>query len=264
MLCRDSKKILGAYVDNEIDVTQSAALEEHLAVCADCQAFMDDQRAVKNLLQQGNFRFSVPSGFYEQIRKSLEPPAKKLRFWTDARYRWWQVTASVATAATLVLAVTLGMILHRQSAPGSNTAQNGAGAGEVATIQNEVVDNHIRSLLADHLADVASTDQHTVKPWFNGKLSFSPKVADFSDKGFPLIGGRLDYMEGQRVAALIYKHRQHVINMFTCPHSNPVALVASEQRGFHIIHWGDSGMEYWVISDVNAAELQQFAELLRQ
>ncbi|HEV3040142.1 MAG TPA: anti-sigma factor [Candidatus Angelobacter sp.] len=271
MQCRDSKKILGAYVDNEIDVMQSAALEEHLAVCEDCRAFMDDQRTVKNLVQQGNFRFSVPSGFYEQIRKSLDTrskedtrPKKKLQFWPGAADSLWRITAAVATAATLVLAVALGVLLHRESVATHTNAPNEAVPAQIATAQNEVVDNHIRSLLADHLADVASTDQHTVKPWFNGKLNFSPKVADFSDQGFPLIGGRLDYMEAQRVAALIYKRRQHVINVFTYPHGGSVPLATNEQRGFHTVHWADSGMEYWVISDVNAAELRQFADLLRQ
>lgn len=271
MLCRDSKRILGAYVDNEIDVMQSAALEEHLAVCEDCRAFMDDQRTVKNLLQQGNFRFSVPSGFYEQIKKSLDTrsnedksPKKKMQFWPAAADSLWRVTAAVATAATLVLAVALGVLLHRESTAGPGNAISEGISAQIATAQTEVVDNHIRSLLADHLADVASTDQHTVKPWFNGKLSFSPKVTDFSDKGFPLIGGRLDYMEGQRVAALIYKHRQHVINVFTYPHEGRVSLATNEQRGFHIIHWADSGMEFWVISDVNAADLRQFADLLRE
>ena len=252
MLCRDSKKLLGAYVDNELDVVQSAALEEHLAGCADCQAFVEDQQAVKGLLQQGNFRFSVPAGFYEQIKKSLGPgPAQKVRFWPATPAWAWKLTTGFATAAALALAIALGVVLHQQS----NTGQ--------AFAQNEVVDNHIRSLLMNHLADVDSTDQHTVKPWFNGKLSFSPKVTDFSDKGFPLIGGRLDTMEGETVAALVYKRRQHVINVFTCPHTDAIAPASSEQRGYHIVHWADGGMEYWVISDVNAGELQQFADLLR-
>src|SRR5262249_7233362 len=123
MLCRDSKRILGAYVDDEIDVMQSAALEEHLAIFGDCRAFMDDQRTVKNLLQQGNFRFTVPSGFYEQIKKSLETGSKevistkkKLQFWPGSADSLWRVTAAVATAATLVLAVALGVLLHRESA----------------------------------------------------------------------------------------------------------------------------------------------------
>lgn len=252
MLCRDSKKLLGAYVDNELDVVQSAALEEHLAVCADCQAFVEDQRSVKGLLQQGNFRFSVPSGFYEQIRKSLEPsPSRKLRVWPVIPAWAWKLGTGAATAAALALAIALGVVLHQQS-----------NAGQVI-VQNEVVDNHVRSMLLNHLADVDSTDQHTVKPWFNGKLSFSPKVTDFSDKGFPLVGGRLDTMEGETVAALVYKRRQHVINVFTCPHAEVIAPVATEQRGYHIVHWADGGMEYWAISDVNAGELQQFADLLR-
>ena len=240
-------------MDNEVDPTQSADLEEHLAACADCQAFVDDQRTVKNLLQQGNFRFSVPPGFYQQVRKSLEPlPKKSLWFWLGAGHRLWQATAMVAIAATVILAIALGVVLHK-----------GSVASPAAIAQNEVVDNHIRSLLMNHLADVASTDQHTVKPWFIGKLDFSPKVVDLSEKGFPLVGGRLDYMDGQTVAALIYKHRQHVINVFTYPHADSAALTVSEQRGYHIVHWADSGMEYWLISDVNAAELQQLAELLK-
>lgn len=252
MLCRDSKKLLGAYVDNELDVVQSAALEEHVTVCTDCQAFVEDQRTVKGLLQQGNFRFSMPAGFYEQVRKSLElTPAKKARFWQITPAWTWKLATVAATAAALVLAIALGVVLHQHSNAGQMIAQN------------EVVDSHIRSLLMNHLADVDSTDQHTVKPWFNGKLSFSPKVTDLSDKGFPLIGGRLDTMEGQTVAALIYKRRQHVINVFTYPHADGITPATSEQRGYHIVHWADAGMEYWVVSDVNASELQQFADLLR-
>jgi len=251
MLCRDSKKVLGALVDNEIDLMQSVAVEEHLAMCADCSAFMKDQRAVKDLLQNGNFRFTAPPGFREEMLKTLQPPpvTKKLRPWSSISIPVWRATAA---AAIVILSVALIALLYNESSVNKMAAQN------------EVVDNHIRSLLMNHLADVASTDQHTVKPWFNGKLGFAPKVVDFSDKGFPLVGGRLDYMDGQTVAALIYQHRQHVINVFTYPHSGTVTPRASEQRGYRIIHWADSGMEFWLVSDLNPSELQQFAELLRE
>lgn len=250
MLCRDSRKVLGAFVDNEIDLMQSLALEEHVATCPNCSAFMEGQQAIKGLLQNGNFRFSAPPGFKEELLGALQPsPVKKeMRLWSSFRGSVWRVAA---TAAIFLLSVALIAVLYK-----------GPSLRKAAT-QNVVVDNHIRSLLMGHLADVASTDQHTVKPWFNGKLSFSPKVADFRDQGFPLIGGRLDYMDDQTVAALVYKRRQHVINVFTYPHSDPVHPLASEQRGYHIIQWAESGMEYWVVSDLNPPELQQFAELLR-
>ncbi|HXB20093.1 MAG TPA: anti-sigma factor [Candidatus Solibacter sp.] len=250
MLCRDSKKVLGAFVDNEIDLMQSVALEEHLASCADCTAFMEGQRAVKDLLKNGNFRFSAPPGFKEELLRELQPPPpKKLRLWSFTSAPVWRAAAA---AAIIILSVGLITLLYKESSVNKMAAQN------------EIVDSHIRSLLMNHLTDVASTDQHTVKPWFNGKLAFSPKVVDFSDKGFPLIGGRLDTMDGQTVAALIYRHRQHVINVFTYPHSGAFRPLASEQRGYRIIHWAESGMEFWLVSDLNPEELEQFAELLRE
>ncbi len=249
MLCRDSKKILGAFVDNEIDLMQSVAVEEHLAICADCSAFMEDQRAVKDLLKNGSFRFSAPPGFKEELLQELRPPSpKKLRLWPVISAPAWR---AAAVAAIIILSVGLLTLLYRASSVNKTAAQN------------EIVDSHIRSLLMNHLTDVASTDQHTVKPWFNGKLAFSPKVVDFSDKEFPLIGGRLDTMDGQTVAALIYKHRQHVINVFTYPHSADVNPMSSEQRGYHLIHWAESGMEFWLVSDLNPEELEQFAALIK-
>lgn len=249
MLCRDSKKVLGAFVDNEIDLMQSVAVEEHLASCADCTAFMEDQQAIKDLLRNGDFRFSAPAGFKEELLKSLQPPSpKKLRPWPFINAPAWR---GAAVAAIVILSIGLGMLLSRESSVNKTAAQN------------EIVDSHIRSLLMNHLTDVASTDQHTVKPWFNGKLGFSPKVVDFAEKGFPLIGGRLDTMDGQTVAALIYKHRQHVINVFTYPRSGAFPPLSSEQRGYRVIHWADSGMEFWLVSDLNPEELEQFAALLK-
>jgi len=129
---------------------------------------------------------------------------------------------------------------------------------------DEVVGNHVRSLMADHLFDVQSTDRHTVKPWFLGKLDFSPPVADLSAVGFPLLGGRVDYMRGQPVAALVYQRQKHTINVFVSPERDDVAAsgVTRAIRGFNIRHWVDEGMSFWAVSDLNETELTQFCQAL--
>jgi anti-sigma factor RsiW len=132
------------------------------------------------------------------------------------------------------------------------------------SMEREVVSSHIRSLMASHLMDVASTDQHTVKPWFNGKLDFSPPVSDLSTSGYPLLGGRLDYLRGRPVAALVYQRRKHLINVFTWPEEGGVDSGAPPrtQQGYHVIHETHGGMVYWIVSDLNPEELSAFARLL--
>jgi anti-sigma factor RsiW len=129
----------------------------------------------------------------------------------------------------------------------------------------EVVASHVRSMMAEHLADVPSSDRHTVKPWFNGKLDFSPHVDDFASEGFPLVGGRLDYVSGRPVAALVYRRGQHVINLFTWPSPDAVARPPRliSQQGYQIFQWSKDGMQYWLISDLNASDLQTLEERLR-
>lgn len=246
MLCRESKRILSAYVDNEVDLLTGLAVEDHLAGCTTCAHDVENYRSVRNIFRDADLRFSSPPELKRQILANLQPKQGlfKIPHWLSVPFPTW------ASAAAIIVCLVAALLFYvrqdrRQAA-------------------DEVVDNHIRSMLANHLADVPSSDQHTVKPWFNGKISFSPKVQDFGDKGYPLVGGRLDYMANQTVSVLIYKRRQHIINVFIHPDSEEIRPVTSEKRGYNLIHWASGGMEYWTISDLNASELQDFTALLRQ
>jgi len=131
-------------------------------------------------------------------------------------------------------------------------------------IVDQVIANHVRSLLATHLVDIPSSDQHTVKPWFDGKVDFAPDVHDFATSGFPLVGGRLDYLDGKTVVALVYQRNKHPINVFIMPAagSSDSTPALSNRRGYNILFWTHADMRYWAVSDLNETELRQFAELL--
>jgi anti-sigma factor RsiW len=160
-------------------------------------------------------------------------------------WRW------LAVAAAMLLAVSLGwnIALFRSRTSGADS------------IAQDVLSSHVRSLMGTHLLDVPSSDQHTVKPWFNGKLDFSPDVRDFAVQGFPLIGGRVDYVDGRPVAALVYQGRRHVINLFTWPAAASGGDTELVRNGYHIVHWNRAGMAWWAVSDLNAAELRKFEYL---
>lgn len=133
-------------------------------------------------------------------------------------------------------------------------------------ITREIVAGHVRSLMANHLSDVTSTDQHTVKPWFDGKLDFAPPVVNLASAGFPLVGGRLDFVDGRPVAALVYQRRLHFINLFIWPSTErqESSVVLQSREGYNILHWTRGGMTFWAISDVSADDLRSFAELLKK
>jgi anti-sigma factor RsiW len=193
--------------------------------------------------------FHAPEGLEQRLRARLYParPAEN----RTARKEWflhWRVWAMAASViAVLVSTIVLVQTVRRRSAS--------------EMLAQQVVSSHIRSLLANHLSDVVSTDQHTVKPWFTGKLDFAPVVKDLSSKGFPLVGGRLDYLDDRAVAALVYKRRQHTINLFLWPSqasdSDPHSLTI---RGYNLVHWTHGHMIYWAISDVNAGDLGEFVK----
>ena len=253
MRCEEVNPLLDAYADGELDLVHALEIDQHLTTCAACAARVERIAAVRDAVGSAGLRFAAPPQLTERI--GLLVPAAPRRSSSQSSFRRPFAWQSWAAAAALLAAVLLGWGLMRWQA-------SAAGQDRVA---QEVVSNHIRSLLAEHLFDVASTDQHTVKPWFAGRVDFPPVVEDFADQGMPLVGGRVDVLDGRRVAALVYRKGKHVINLFMCP---PVdGRAAAEQprtttyNGFNVVSWASPEMSYWAVSDANAAALQEFVTL---
>ncbi|MFM9924841.1 anti-sigma factor [Variovorax sp. H27-G14] len=214
------------------------------------------------LIRRQAARHAPPAGLAQRIGQALRteavaaPPPAPIRQRQLQRRGWWQGLACFGTGAATAWG--LALVLLATPLPPSDA------------LAEAVTANHVRSLMAAHLADVASTDQHTVKPWFAGKLDFSPPVADLAAEGFPLSGGRLDYLDGRTVAALVYRAGPHVINLFVWPaaqgqgQGQVLAPVFSTRQGYQLAHWAQGGMQAWAVSDLNAAELRTFALLLRE
>jgi anti-sigma factor RsiW len=256
MTHEEYEALLSAYVDDEIDAPDAlTALEAHLATCASCTARLAQYRelrvAVGDTLRRQAVAERAPEALRERVAAALRAAdATAESPWVaKRRARPWRLGAGgvLAAAAAIVIAVAIGT----------------RGGGDDA-VSREVLDSHIRSLAGDeaHLMDVASTDQHTVKPWYAGKLDFAPTVVDFGPQGFPLLGGRVDYVAGHRAAALVYGRRQHKINLYEWPASDAKkeTNLASELRlGYSVLHWTHAGMVYWAVSDVNPADLEQLA-----
>ena len=248
MDCRDAQEGLEREQDGELDTPSRRALHEHVAGCEVCSAARDELRALRAAVRDQASYYAAPDSLRQRISSNLKrdrPPASR-----GVVLPWWGFGASLATAALLAMAVTLAIGLP-------------AGGDQIA---QQVVASHIRSLMENHLADVASTDQHTVKPWFSGKLDFSPPVHDLATEGFPLVGGRLDYVGGRAVAALVYQRRQHRINVFIWPATAkphiPITTVAL--NGYNGVEWTQDRMTFWAVSDLNLSELNELKALLER
>ncbi len=252
MNCQESQVLIHGYVDGELDLVRSIEMERHIEGCALCSRAYRTQQELKGGLQAVPLRFTAPNDLRRRIRTALREaneaaPARRGPNWLQA-WRWSGAVAALALVA--VFSWNLGRVSRMPS-------------GDDLVAQ-DVIDSHVRSLMANHLEDVPSTDQHTVKPWFNGKLDFSPPVEDLATDGFPLVGGRLDYLESRPVAALVYQCRRHFINLFIWPSTHASGQGAWMRQGYNLFHWTQSGMTFWVASDLNKTELEKFVKLIQQ
>lgn len=247
MTCDDARQLVHAYLDDELDAAQSASMATHLQDCAACAASYGAYARLRKALAQPGLYHRAPDTLRE--RWSPAPPAAQGALPASSRPR--RAPLAYAMAAGFA-----GALLLTSPAWISALQRGGVDSNPVVA---EAISSHIRSLQAQHLMDVVSTDQHTVKPWFEGKLDFSPRVKDLVGEGFPLIGGRLDAIDGRSVAALIYKRHLHVINLYQWPADSAVTAQPEVQRhGYTVIRWTAEGMRYVAISDVSAGDLKQF------
>ena len=249
--CDDKTLLLHAYLDGELDAANTVTMEQHLKTCPDCSRALAGFAAVRQALASPGVAYEPPEAFRRRLKIALAADAGGGAGRATARRRWptfapgW---AGWSGAGAAVVAACALVFLGVQ--------------GASAPLADELVSDHVRSMLADHLTDVATSNRHVVKPWFDGKVAFAPTVIDFADKGFPLAGGRLDYVKNQRAAALVYRRRLHVINVFVWPGA-PTDSAAPDRalRGYNLTHWSAGGLTYWAVSDLDPAELGQFRDL---
>jgi anti-sigma factor RsiW len=249
MDCSDARRLLNGYVDGELDLVRNLEIEAHLKECAACSQGYKNHQVLRDGIRNGSLYFRSPPDLQHRIQLSLSKAAKAEASPRVLPWHWLNVAVPMAAAAVVVLAL---VPLLRGPTPDD-------------LLTREVISSHVRSLMANHLADVPSSDQHTVKPWFNGKLDFSPPVADLADKGFPLVGGRLDYLNQKPVAALIYQRQKHFINLFvwSSTSGSDAGIKSITRQGYHVLHWTRSGMTYWAVSDLEENQLLEFVQLLQ-
>jgi anti-sigma factor RsiW len=249
--CYEMNTVLHGYADGELDLVRSLEVERHLEGCAACSASLRLVRELRQSLRDDSLYHRAPAGLWRRVRTAL-PRSPRPRSALAGR-----AAGLLAVAASLAVFAFLTWVLVHQ----------GMSQPVEDLLAQAVVKEHVRSLLVgqDPRVDVASSDQHEVKPWFNGRVPFAPVVRDLKDEGYALVGGRLDYLDNRKVAALVYKHRKHPINLFTWPSAGAADEAPRRQtrQGYHLVRWTQDGMTYWAVSDLNEEELLRFAELIR-
>jgi anti-sigma factor RsiW len=260
---------MDGYLDGELDPITNQAIEQHLRECHNCDQAYKTHSSLIRAIGNATPYYKAPADLRERIQSSLrkeiaeqsngsasiprdarplmakrQPEPRSVLFGTS--WNW------LALAAAILLAAIIGWnLVPRLQRPGADQL-----------LATQLIASHVRSLMANHLTDVASSDQHTVKPWLDTKLDFAPAVPDLSREGFPLLGGRLDYLDNRPVAALIYQRRKHFVNLFVWPAESNAskATKAISRQGYQLLHWVDSDFNYWAVSDVNANDLQTFKQ----
>lgn len=240
MTCDEARILLHALIDGELDAGHAREVEDHAAGCPACAAQLAAWRDMRKAVAAADLRYTAPPALRRRIEASLPQPLAPSRRAVLRGFAMGSVVSAIA--ATGVVAIVLR-------------------SDDEQRIMSEVVSAHLRSLQEGHLTDVVSTDQHTVKPWFNGRLDVAPPVIDLTAQGFTLIGGRLDYVDARPVGAIVYRRRLHVINLFVAQTAatEPRAAKTETFQGFNIRRWSEGGLNYWAISDLAADELAEFS-----
>jgi anti-sigma factor RsiW len=253
MNCDDARILMHGHLDGELDLAADLEIQRHIEECPRCASEYAALLAMRTRLKDDEFRFEAPAALKEKIRRALPTPAPVRSGGYQSRRGAW-----MPRVARFALPLAVGAVLALAIAPrtiGPSIDQRLAG---------EVVASHVRSLMATHLMDVASTDQHTVKPWFNGKVTFSPPVVDLASEGFPLEGGRLDSVGARLIATLVYRRHLHRIDVFVWPAGRQTPPAYFERDGYNEISWSRNDFVFAAVSDLNAAELNAFADLLKK
>jgi anti-sigma factor RsiW len=252
--CQKVQELIHGYLDGELDLGGSLEVEQHMHECEICTHTYRSQTVLRSSLKNDSLYYTAPEKLKKRIQSSLR---KEARVETSQRaFGWRWLTAGASLAFMLLVGAVVWRVAPRSIRPSGDEL-----------LAQEIVSDHVRSLqMPGHLTDVLSSDQHTVKPWFDGKVDFAPPVKDFASQDFRLYGGRLEYLNNRPVATLIYQRRLHYINLFIWPteQAGSTGEVAIQRQGYNLIHWTASGMNYWAISDLNVVELHEFARLVQQ
>jgi mycothiol system anti-sigma-R factor len=267
MNCEEATKLMDGYLDGELDPITSQTIEQHLRDCPNCDQAYKTHGSLIRVIGNAAPYYKAPAELRERIQSSLrkEIVERPMRNGGQNTRSLFQRKRSepraillgtswnwLALAAAILLAAIIGWnLLPQLQRPGTDQL-----------LATQLIASHVRSLMANHLTDVASSDQHTVKPWLDAKLDFAPPVVDLASEGFPLIGGRLDYLDNRPVAALVYQRRKHFINVFVWPGEAAAArpAMAMSHQGYQLLHWADPDFNYWAVSDVSANDLQTFKQ----
>jgi anti-sigma factor RsiW len=252
MNCEQTLILLDAYFDNELDLAKAIAIEEHLCTCSSCPSEYEQRVALRSRFEDPDLRHHVPANLADRIRKKLAlSPRLAQKIIPFPAVAWIPTAIAAAAVFGAFLFANIERLLP----------------AETSLLAAEVASDHIRSLIGTHLIDVESSDEHTVKPWFAGKVDFSPPVLDFADQGFKLVGGRLDYVQGKNVAVLVYRFKKHYVSLFMYrePNSEP----ASEQKlldyqGYNLVYWNVNGLDCWAITDAAPGTLLEFVKIQQQ
>jgi anti-sigma factor RsiW len=247
--CQEARNIIHAYSDGELDLATTLEIEKHVCDCRQCARINQGLNALRSSIRDSSLYYRAPTGLERRIRSQVKQARAQAAGYSLRPGRWLAAAAALAIVAATVWVVLRG--------PGRSDE----------LLASEVTSAHIRSLMADsvHLWDVKSTDQHTVKPWFDGKIDFAPEVRDFKADSFALEGGRLDYLAGRPVAALVYRHEKHYINLFIWPADGQRDRGESvtSRQGYLLVHWVRSGMNFWAVSDMSKESMQRFTSLVQ-